>query len=135
MSDTGFDYENMTPEEQQMLQFLLGQMQQGRIAPGAYGGDYGPTMDQPGLDLAGYFPTNLPQLTTKNKVDPFDLSQQQQRWNLGQDVINTYDDPMLAALGGPGAFGPEAFTPTYDYGEPLNMKDRKNDNALINSGR
>jgi hypothetical protein len=91
-------------------------------------------MDDTGADLAGYQNVNIPQLTTKGKVDPYDLSQMQQQLNLSQDITGGVDDLMLGAFGGPGAFGPEAFQPTYDYGEPLNLVGRKKAQQYMDVG-
>jgi hypothetical protein len=130
MSDT-FDINSLTPEELQVLVEVL----QGQQAPGAFGGgDYGVSMDPSGMDLAGYNRVDIPQLTTKGKVDPFDLSQQQQRFNLFQDQTSYLDSPMLGALGGAGAFGPDAFQPTYDYGAPLNLVGRKKAQQYMDVG-
>jgi hypothetical protein len=128
MSNTGLG--DLTPAELQILMQIL----QGQQAPGVFGGDYGPSMDPAGLDLTGYTPVNIPQLTTKGKVDPYDLSQAQQRLNLEQDIYGSLNDPMLGALGGPGAFGPDAFQPTYDYGEPLNLVGRKKAQQYLDTG-
>lgn len=128
MSNTGLG--DLTPAELQILMQIL----QGQQAPGVFGGDYGPSMDQAGLDLTGYNPVDIPQLTTKGKVDPYDLTQAQQRLNLEQDIYGSLNDPMLGALGGPGAFGPDAFQPTYDYGEPLNLVGRKKAQQYLDVG-
>jgi hypothetical protein len=133
MSDTGnIDLNNLSPDELQMLQLLM--MQQGMVGPGTFGGDLGPSLDQTGIDLAGYFPTNIPTRNAKGVVEKYELPQEQARVNLAQDLINTSDDPMLAAFGGLGAIGPNAFTPTYDYGQPLNLKGRKKAESYIDTG-
>jgi hypothetical protein len=130
MSNTGLDLSSLTPEELQTLMELL----QGAIAPGAYGGNYGPSMDQPGLDLAGYNTVDIPTRNAKGNVEPFELSQAQGRFNLAQDQTSYMDNPMLAAMSGLGGIGPDAFTPTYDYGEPLNMAGNKKARHYIDTG-
>jgi hypothetical protein len=130
MSDTGFDINSLTPEEIQQILEILG----GQQAPGAFGGNYGVSMDQAGLDQAGYSRVDIPTLNAKGNVEPFELSQAQARLNLGQDQTSSLDDLMFAALGGPGAFGPDAFTPQYDFGTPVNMKGQRKAQSYVDRG-
>ena len=77
-----------------------------------------------GSGLSEDFPindiVNMPEFTASGNLDPFDLSQQVKRLNYGQDYMGLMVDNVLSMLGGPGSYGPDAFTPTIEYGKELN---------------
>jgi hypothetical protein len=68
--------------------------------------------------------------TTKGAVDPMSRTEEAGRVNLLQDYGALSVDNILSGYGGGGSYDIDAFTPTYDYGEPLNLKGRRKAEAL-----
>jgi hypothetical protein len=54
---------------------------------------------------------NIPSLTAKGALDPYDIGQEAQRVNLAQDQASSLADLIQAALAGPGAIDPSSFAP------------------------
>lgn len=73
----------------------------------------------PGYDLDPAFQqllqfgggVNIPQLSAKGALEPYDLSQEAQRVNLMQDNASSIADVILSSLAGPGALDPASFAP------------------------
>ena len=61
----------------------------------------------------------LPEYTSKGALDPFDLTQQAKRVNLGQDYGALMLDNILSGMAGPGAYDIGAFTPEMEYGKEV----------------
>jgi hypothetical protein len=88
----------------------------------SYGG--GGSSIQPSVD---YF-------TTKGDINLSDRAQEAGRVNLLQDYGALSVDNILSGYAGGGAYDTGAFTPTYDYGEPLNLKGRRKAESLAGAG-
>jgi len=54
---------------------------------------------------------NIPQLSAKGVLEPYDLQQEAARVNLMQDNATSIADLVLASLAGPGAIDPASFAP------------------------
>jgi hypothetical protein len=93
--------------------------------PWSFGESNEPQLDYGNYDLLQMGNVDIPELTSKGAVDPFDLTQQAKQVNLAQDYGALILDNILSAMSGPGAYDVGAFTPTYDYGEPLNLTGRR----------
>jgi len=76
-----------------------------------------------GSGLSEDFPlndiVNMPEFTASGNLDPYDLSQRNKQIDTTKDYMGLMVDNVLSMLGGPGAYGPEAFTPTIEYGKEL----------------
>jgi len=72
--------------------------------------------------------------TTKGKVKPGDLAEEAKRVNLLQDYGSLSVDNILSGYAGAGAYDTGAFTPTYEFGEPLNLKGRRKAESLSKTG-
>jgi hypothetical protein len=76
----------------------------------------------------------IPQYTAKGALDPRDLTQVGQGINVAQDYGALFVDNALNSLLGPGAYGPDAFTPTYEYGDIVVPKGRNRLEDLASRG-
>lgn len=72
--------------------------------------------------------------TTKGKTKPADLAEEAKRVNLLQDYGSLSVDNILSGYAGGGAYDVGAFTPTYEYGAPLNVPGRRKAEALAKAG-
>ena len=123
MADDIFTFFNsLSPEEQQQFLMNFGtpdQQQQASASdmPQELGGFGAPQQDQTSMLLGLLAGSgNTPQLTTKGKVDPVDLSQLAQRLNYTQDIGGSMFDVAQALFAGPDAFGSmDQFAPITRY--------------------
>lgn len=143
-------FASLSPAEQQQFMYSFGTQDQGLNAydstvPDALAGPGAPTTDPSSLDLSGMIGGALPQLTTKGKVDPFDLTQAGQRLNYTQDVGGSMFDVAQALFAGPDAWGnSQQFQPVVKYSgqaTPAAMDDQGNPvpvtkaKAVLNSAK
>ena len=126
-------FERLSPQEQDNLLYDQ-QYSAATEMPWTFGGAMEPELDYGNYDLYGMQSADIPELTTKGKVDPFDLTQQAKRVNLAQDYGALTLDNILSGMAGPGAYDIDAFTPQYDYGKPLNLPGRKRVESLASRG-
>jgi len=105
----------LTPSEQ--AEFVA-QMQYGNAnAPAWSFGVDAPQISPANFGLSGMFAPN-PDVDAKGRVEPWDLSNQQQGMNLVQDRMQTANSLNGAALGGMGSFDPALFQPQLIYSGP-----------------
>ena len=126
-------FDQLSPQEQDNLLYDQ-QYSEATEMPWTFGGGMEPELDYGNYDLFEMGNVDIPEMTAKGKVDPFDLSQQAKRVNLAQDYGALTLDNILSGMAGPGAYDIDAFTPTYEYGEPLNMKGRRTAESLAARG-
>ena len=96
----------------------------------SYGGGFN-GMGDPGM---GAIQPSVDYFTTKGKIDPTSRTEEAGRVNLLQDYGSLSVDNILTGYAGGGAYDVGAFTPTYDYGEPINLKGRRKAESLAESG-
>lgn len=77
---------------------------------------------------------NVGGFTTKGKVNLGDLAQEAKRVNLLQDYGSLSVDNILSGYTGGGGYDAGAFTPTYEYGQPINLPGRRKAEVLSKSG-
>jgi hypothetical protein len=114
---------SLTPSE---IQQLLGY---GDFADEDYGGDvydFGFAPSEYGMGVQ----PQVDYFTTKGKVNYGDIAQEAKRVNLLQDYGSLSVDNILSGYAGGGAYDVGAFTPTYDYGEPVNLPGRRKAESL-----
>lgn len=131
---------SLTPDEQDMIMSSFGMTgptpmdygfedDLGAMDPFSFGGNLGLSgMGSPGVQpfVGGY--------ETKGKVDPMSRTEEAGRVNLLQDYGSLSVDNILSGYGGGGSYDVGAFTPTYEWGEPLNLKGRRRAETLARSG-
>ena len=78
------------------------------VAPGFQGIEMDPMYQQLVQSGGG---VNIPTLTSKGALEPYDLGQEAAMVNLMQDNATSMADLIQAAMAGPGAIDPQAFAP------------------------
>jgi hypothetical protein len=121
-----FDYdwwESLSPEEQDELLASLATEED------PFNFSYG------GVDPAGEMvQPDVSMFETKGDIDPLSRTEEAGRVNLLQDYGALSVDNILSGYAGGGGYDTDAFTPTYDYGDPLNMSGRRKAEGLAGSG-
>ena len=126
--------EALPPQERERVLYDMG-YGEATETPWSFGESSAPELDYGNYDLLQMGGgVDLPEFTSKGAVDPFDLTQQGKRVNLAQDYGALILDNILSAMSGPGAYDIGAFTPSYDYGEPLNLTGRRKAEARAQQG-
>jgi hypothetical protein len=123
---------SLTPAE---LQMLMGYNDSGYEDFGDYGDTGGGSAFNFSYDGGGSMvqPT-VGQYTTKGEINPMSRTEEAGRVNLLQDYGALSVDNILTGYGGAGSYDIGAFTPTYDYGEPLNLSGRRKAESLAGTG-
>jgi len=129
-------WSQLSPEEQDMLLSEFGSGADYEDAE--FASDYGTGgLDFGSFDFGGVGYEGQPAVdyfTTKGDIDPTSRTEEAGRVNLLQDYGALSVDNILTGYAGAGAYDPSAFTPTYDYGEPLNMSGRRKAESLAGAG-
>ena len=119
MSMMGGDFDawfgSLSPEDQEYVAQML-QMGSGSDPYTFGGGQVGLSPSE--ADLAGYGAV-LPDVDKYGNIQPWGLDQQSDAATLQKNLNALMADNMTAALGGPGAYGPEAFAPTLEWDSPV----------------
>jgi len=110
------DYITSLPPDQQAEAMSNLNLMNANQVPYSFQGAYQPELDASNLESAQYGGSyNIPQLTTKGKVDPRDLTQVGQSVTLAKNREGLLADKVLQMQAGPGAYGAGAFDPTVTY--------------------
>ena len=142
MSNNDQWWGSLSPAEQEGL---MSQYMTGITGPSAmdYGSDFEDTGFNFGMDMGGggMMPMNamgvapsVSDFQIKGKTNYQDLAEEAKRVNLLQDYGSLSVDNILTGYGGGGSYDIDAFTPTYEYGEPLNLKGRRKAEMLSKTG-
>jgi len=134
-------WSSLTPDEQDML---MSQAMGGSTAtsfnpttasPGGFDFSYpDTTMDFTPTSEGSDIQPSVAGFTTKGKINNSDRAQVAGKVNLLQDMGSLSVDNILSGYGGAGSYDPNAFTPTYEFGSPVNLPGRRKAESLAQSG-
>ena len=103
----------MTEEE---LMALLSSLSPEDLSALGLDGLFGPQLNQANFDLSSAMPIPAGTYDSKGRPEPYDLDTAAKAANVRQDYNSMLFDNVTGAMGGPGSYGLDAFTPKLKYG-------------------